>query len=247
MKLLFVLALALVLAVPALAKRGGEGSREGGEGHKKRARAEVDTAQPKEKRGAPAFRPDKRHTLREGKSRSRITHPRQGPDRKVLHAKPFARREMASPEVRRHLGELTRDRAFLAGLPRLHREERVAGRYYWHRWREADYCHYYDRWGYHWYGWYLGPRFFWVRVYGGRWWWYDDVRLRWCFWHHGGWWWPDPLHLNVVYVYRDGDYVEADEDESEAEGLNTTAEEGKAPYLDPKDMPPAPEEIPAAP
>jgi hypothetical protein len=207
---------------------------------------------------------DRRHVMREENRRSNILFPRTGP---VFHDKKprlFSRKMISSPLVHDHFRAIMHDHGFLGSLPQLQRAEREEGHYYWHRWNEVDYCHYYDPWGYHWYGWYLGPRFFWVRVFGGRWWWYDPVQLRWCFWWDGDWWWPDPFHVNVLFLYRDGDYVSSEPEAAEPDSSSAlpddeemippaepapekTVTAGKAPYIDPKDMPPAPEEVPSAP
>jgi hypothetical protein len=86
------------------------------------------------------------------------------------------------------------------------REERRAGRYYWHRDSGFDYCHYYDPFGFHWYGWYFGSQFFWTRHFGSRWWWYDSAFDRWTYYNEGYWWWQDPSHRDDLYCYRDGYY-----------------------------------------
>ncbi|HEV2355434.1 MAG TPA: hypothetical protein VGR89_14395, partial [Puia sp.] len=81
--------------------------------------------------------------------------------------------------------------------------------------------HYYDPWGYHWYGWYWGGNCFWSRWYGGNWWWYDPVYYRWCYWHDGGWWWQDPAQVNIVYVYNNGQYEQANSAEAATTGVQT--------------------------
>jgi hypothetical protein len=53
----------------------------------------------------------------------------------------------------------------------------------------------------------LGSSYFWTRYWGNHMWWYDPVYFRWCYWWDGGWWWQDPYHVNVVYVYNNGNYV----------------------------------------
>ena len=87
------------------------------------------------------------------------------------------------------------------------RDEHVRGRYYWHHEGGVRYCHYFDAWGAHWYGFYAGPRFYWTRRWYNRWWWYDPVGARWVYWHSGYWWWQDPLAPGALYVYMDGNYV----------------------------------------
>lgn len=201
-------------------------------------------------------RNEARPALRERPERSHIDFPHEGGALRHPHARPFERRAISSVTVHNHFREVLTDRGFLADMRVMHREERVAGRYYWHRWQDLDYCHYYDRWGYHWYGWYLGPRFLWVRSFGGRFWWYDESATRWCFWFNGDWWWPDPIR-ETVYVYRDGDYI-ANEPGPAVASTPIPAPPGEAavapntspaaaPYIDPKDVPPAPEELPPLP
>jgi hypothetical protein len=77
--------------------------------------------------------------------------------------------------------------------------------YYWHDEGGYRYCHYYDPYGYHWYGWYIGDSCLWVRFYGDRWWNYDRDYDRWMYWNDGRWWWQDPG--GVVYLYNDGEYI----------------------------------------
>ncbi len=83
--------------------------------------------------------------------------------------------------------------------------ERERGRFYWHYESGLRYCHYFDAWGAHWYGFYAGPRFYWTRRWYNRWWWYDPVWARWAYWHGDYWWWQDPG--GVMYVYMDSQYV----------------------------------------
>jgi hypothetical protein len=100
--------------------------------------------------------------------------------------------------------------------------ERVVGNYYWHNGNGFNYCHYYDRWGYHWYGWYLGNSYFWTRWYANNYWWYDPTYFRWCYWHDGGWWWQDPDSTSV-YVYNNGSYLPSDS------GANVNVNVGNGP------------------
>jgi hypothetical protein len=122
---------------------------------------------------------------------------------------PVATRAFSGPVVRTQMGLLS-DHARLSVFIGFNASERESNHYYWHHdvggW---DYCHYYDPWGYHWYGWYIGSDFFWTRYYSDRWWFYDPGFGRWCYWNDGFWWWQDPYHVTDVYVYHDGDYVPA--------------------------------------
>ena len=87
------------------------------------------------------------------------------------------------------------------------RGERQPNRYYWHAEGGVRYCHYYDAWGSHWYGFYAGPRFYWTRRWVNRWWWYEPVSTRWLYWHAGYWWWQDPQAPGSLYIYNGGSYV----------------------------------------
>jgi len=99
--------------------------------------------------------------------------------------------------------------AFRAQIGIYNLNERIVGNYYWHTGNGFNYCHYYDRWGYHWYGWYLGNSYFWTRWYANNYWWYDPTYYRWCYWHDGGWWWQDP-NTTSIYVYNNGSYMPTD-------------------------------------
>jgi hypothetical protein len=104
------------------------------------------------------------------------------------------------------------------------RETRV-GHYYWHYDNGNRYCHYRDRWGYRWFGWYVGSSYFWTRYHSGRFWWYDTSFDRWCYWHGGRWWWQDPYRVNVVYVYDNTRYVQAVSDDEMDVGLPEDADD----------------------
>jgi hypothetical protein len=90
------------------------------------------------------------------------------------------------------------------------RLEVVRNHYYWHNDGGQRFCHYYDPWGFHWYGWYAGSDFFWTRYYSGRWWWYDSSFDRWCYWNDNGWWWQDPAR-GLVFAYSNNAYTPVDE------------------------------------
>jgi len=104
------------------------------------------------------------------------------------------------------------------------RETRV-GHYYWHYDNGNRYCHYRDRWGYRWFGWYVGSSYFWTRYHSGRFWWYDTSFDRWCYWHGGRWWWQDPYRVNVVYVYDNTRYIQAVSDDELEVGLPEDADD----------------------
>jgi len=143
------------------------------------------------------------------RERSAIAFPVRGPGDIFVHANVFARTNFSSnPVIRTHMALITGG-AFRAQIGIYNANERIVGNYYWHTGNGFNYCHYYDRWGYHWYGWYLGNAYFWTRWYSNNWWWYDPAYYRWCYWHDGGWWWQDPDTTNV-YVYNNGSYMPAD-------------------------------------
>ena len=143
------------------------------------------------------------------RQRSTIAFPSSGPGGVSLHVNVFARTNFSSnPVIQTHMGLITGG-AFRAQIGIYNTNERIVGQYYWHTGNGFNYCHYYDRWGYHWYGWYLGNAYFWTRWYSNNWWWYDPAYYRWCYWHDGGWWWQDP-DTTTVYVYNNGSYVPTD-------------------------------------
>jgi len=76
--------------------------------------------------------------------------------------------------------------------------------YYWHDWDGRRVCHHYDGYGYHWWGFYVGPVYFWTRYSDDRYWWYDPYWHRWVYLHDGRWWWEDDYH--VTYVIIDNNY-----------------------------------------
>ncbi|HUO58940.1 MAG TPA: hypothetical protein VMV05_12260 [bacterium] len=141
---------------------------------------------------------------------STITPPSRDAAGRALTARPFTNSAISGKIVRTHMNTIVGNASFTAQINIYDRTENRRNNYYWHTTNGLNYCHYYDNWGYHWYGWYLGPQFFWTRWYGNNWWWYDSTFDRWCYWHDGGWWWQDPFHVNVVYVYNNGDYTACD-------------------------------------
>jgi hypothetical protein len=149
--------------------------------------------------------PNRSQILSMGREHSSLSLPNRGPDGNPLKASLVSPHAMNSALVRGHMGAIVRDKAFTGQVLRFNTTERNAGQYYWHNYNGLNFCHYYDRWGHHWYGWWLGGSFFWTQFYWGYWWWYDPLYYRWCYWYDGWWWWQDPY--NVVYAYNDGQYV----------------------------------------
>jgi len=109
----------------------------------------------------------------------------------------------ASP-LRAHMSLVARPQSMAMFAQRQGMEMGV-NQYYWHDEGGYRYCHYYDPYGFHWYGWYIGDSCLWVRFYGDRWWNYDQDFDRWMYWNDGRWWWQDPA--GVVYLYNDGEYI----------------------------------------
>jgi hypothetical protein len=141
--------------------------------------------------------------------RSSIAFPGRGPGGVAIHANVFSRTNFSgNPVIQAHMSVINGG-GFRAQIGIYNTNERVVGNYYWHNGNGFNYCHYYDRWGYHWYGWYLGNSYFWTRWYANNYWWYDPTYLRWCYWHDGGWWWQDP-NSTSVYVYNNGSYLPSD-------------------------------------
>lgn len=158
---------------------------------------------------------EKTHLLAEKRERSTIVYPKAGPGGASLKANAISRTNFSSNLSVRTRMSVVNGASFKAQINQFNRSETTVGSYYWHTGNGYNYCHYYDPWGYHWYGWYWGNSYFWTRWYSNNWWWYDPTYYRWCYWHDGGWWWQDPNNVTVIYVYKNGNY-EAAGDESES-------------------------------
>lgn len=149
---------------------------------------------------------DHSHVLNASREHSFATLPSRGPGGEPFKASMMSPRNMNSSMVRSHMASITGSSAFKDEIGRYNASERVVGKYNWHSFNGVNYVHYYDRWGGHWYGWWLGGGFFWTQYYWGSWWWYDPYWFRWCYWDGGWWWWQDPYD-SVVYAYDNGRYV----------------------------------------
>jgi hypothetical protein len=145
-----------------------------------------------------------------------MNFPRQGMNGGSIQGNMISARNYNDPLVRNHMATLANvsggfsDAQFRGQMA----QESARGQYYWHQGNGFNYCHYNDAWGYSWYGWYLGQSYFWTRYYGNSWWVYDDASNRWSYWSNGWWWWQDPDNLGQMYIYENGDYVQADFDGS---------------------------------
>jgi hypothetical protein len=132
--------------------------------------------------------------------------PSSGPRGGSFHASVISPRAMSSISVRNHMA-VVNNAGFRDQIVGYNARENVVGRYYWHTYNGSNFCHYYDRWGCNWYGWYFGSSFYWSCWWGNNWWWYDPAYYRWCYWYDGWWWWQDPANVTVTYVYNNGQYV----------------------------------------
>lgn len=160
---------------------------------------------------------------------STISLPRTGPNGLALSAHVMVRTQIGSAVVQQHMASLRANTLEMNRINGYNQTETRANFYYWHTYNGYNYCHYYDPWGYHWYGWYVGDSCFWTRYYWGNWWWYDPSYSRWCYWHDGGWWWNDPDNTTIVYVYENGDYNAVNTDTSAAPAPAAPTDSAAAP------------------
>jgi hypothetical protein len=75
--------------------------------------------------------------------------------------------------------------------------------YHWSNWGGWNVCHYYDTFGFHWWGFYNGGFYFWTRYFNDNYWWWDPYWHRWVYLNNGQWWWQGP---DGVYLYTGGWY-----------------------------------------
>jgi hypothetical protein len=160
---------------------------------------------------------NRNHYVLTDRTHSMVALPSTGPGGGAVSAHVFARASISSPLIQNHM-TVVNNHVFIGQINNYTVNETRPNYYYWHSYNGFNYCHYYDSWGYHWYGWYLGGSCFWTRYYWGNWWWYDPGYARWCYWHDGGWWWNDPADTTTVYVYVNGNYQPADLSASTATG-----------------------------
>jgi len=148
------------------------------------------------------------------KKHSIISLPDNGPKGQPITAQPITPHNGDIHIVQNHMTVINNNTTIINNVNNYNTRETQVNHYYWHSYGGFNYCHYYDPWGYHWYGWYVGGSCFWTRYYGNRWWWYDGDDDRWCYWYNGFWWWQDPVNVSVVYVYNNGDYTPATSSET---------------------------------
>lgn len=155
---------------------------------------------------APSYIVNRKEIIATDRKHSTIHFPQKGLDGKKISAQIFSPRNFTDAMVRTRMQKVS-DPVVLKKIVPLMRVENKANRYYWHKGDGYTYCHTVDSWGYHWYGWYEGDRYFWTRYFSGLWWFYHSDYGRWCFWHDGFWWWQDPYHVGDLYCYTNDDYI----------------------------------------
>ena len=120
----------------------------------------------------PAFA-NQHKILRTDRQHSTISVPSVGPKGAHFGASLISPKRMSAPTVKNHMNLIVRDAHFRDQVTHFNASEMHPNQYYWHTWNHINYCHYYDPWGFHWYGWHMGADFFWTRYYSGYWWWYE--------------------------------------------------------------------------
>jgi hypothetical protein len=90
----------------------------------------------------------------------------------------------------------------LEQIPIVNKANKNSNKYYWHLFKEWDYCHYRDG-DRQWYGWYTGDQFHWVLWWSSRFWWYDAYAERWLYYDRGYWWWQSLTKNNQIQVFLD--------------------------------------------
>ena len=140
--------------------------------------------------------------------------PSQGPRGESFRASFVSSRAMNSTMVRNNMARVN-TLGFRSQIRTFNTRETMVGHYYWHNYNGSNFCHYYDRWGCHWYGWYFGSSFYWSCWWGNYWWWYDPAYYRWCYWYDGWWWWQNPENVQEIDVYNNGEYVPSNSGETQ--------------------------------
>jgi hypothetical protein len=220
---------ALVIAVAAVARAGGDEKMRMGGGVMRRSVSPAPQARSAAPRSSgPIYRRQRvvvpRATApapeRIMRDRNRPVYPQRNET-----GGPIRKSPTTVPPVQHHA--VVSNTTLVRNISVQQRTEVIPNRYYWHNAGGVRYSHYYDgRW--HWYGFYHGPTFYWCRYYGNYWWWYDPFFFRWVFWWDGFWWWPGPG--GVEYVYVDNNYYPY---------------EGDGVVVEHEVNPPAPDSVPA--
>ncbi|HTB34104.1 MAG TPA: hypothetical protein VK842_04530 [bacterium] len=147
---------------------------------------------------------DHAHLMVSDRAHSVIHLPEHGPGDMHLNQHVVVMAHFNASPMRAHMSLVARPESMHRFSER-EGMEHERDHYYWHDEGGYRYCHYYDPYGYNWYGWYVGDSCLWVRFYADRWWNYDRDYDRWMYWNDGRWWWQDPS--GVVYLYNDGEYI----------------------------------------
>ena len=148
---------------------------------------------------APGYIINREEVIHTDKDHSKIAYPKEGFDNHPLNALPFSSRHFNDNIVKTHMS-LVSSSQWQDNIRGFNHNENQANHYYWHNDENFNYCHYIDNSGYHWYGWYLGNKYFWTRNFNNRWWWYDEDYDHWCFWNDGFWWWRILITLETFIV-----------------------------------------------
>ena len=246
LRMLAAAALAVLAAAPSAAQiersRGGHGPRgggrswSGGSGGGQRAARPASPSEAKPSGGPVVIKMRKMEVpAQQPRACDRADSVIRERPRAMPEAKGWKGRGPAQPRATQPPAEHTtivRDQRVVDDIVREQRVEVVPRKYYWHRDHGVRYAHYYD--GYHWYGFYHGPRFYWTRYWADHWWWYDPVYARWVFWHDGYWWWNGPRGAFFVYVdnsyypYQPGGVVvKQPEVEAPPQSAPTSSSEGR--------------------
>jgi hypothetical protein len=154
----------------------------------------------------PGYITNREEVIHTDKAHSVIAYPRTGFNNRPLNAVAVSSRHFNDSVVRTHMS-LVAGVSWQEKIRGFNLTETSYNHYYWHNNGNFTYCHYIDNSGYHWYGWYVGNKYFWTRNFNNRWWWYDSGYDRWCFWNDGFWWWQDPYHMGDLYCYNDTGYI----------------------------------------
>jgi hypothetical protein len=147
---------------------------------------------------------DHAHLMVSDRAHSVIHLPEHGPGDMHLNQHVVVMAHFNASPMRAHMSLVARPESMHRFSER-EGMEHERDHYYWHDEGGYRYCHYYDPYGYNWYGWYVGDSCLWVRFFSDRWWNYDRAYDRWMYWNDGRWWWQDPS--GVVYLYNDGEYI----------------------------------------
>ena len=153
--------------------------------------------------------------------------PSQGPRGEAFRSSFVSPRAMNSTMVRNNMASAN-SIGFRSQIRGFNARENVTGHYYWHNYNGLNFCHYYDRWGCNWYGWYGASGFYWSCWWGNNWWWYDPAYYRWCYWYDGWWWWQNPENVQEVDVYNNGEYVPSNSDETQVPETQAATENSPA-------------------